>query len=117
MHFSNFSLVAGLILLATKAAGEVEPFDCDTYSGPLQVLQVEGTTGYDVRQLNFSAGSDGSYSLVYSIPNDYCVQLNGCGIHPFDDVPYCHCQRLDGRFSIVRFDEHRMEHVMFVDSW
>lgn len=130
-----------LILFFATTRSVVQPLDCDKYDGPLQILipEIARTTGdVELRYLRLGKFSDtdtqssaggfmrsNGYELIYKVPDNKCTAINGCGVHPKDNVIYCHCSGQGGGLTgsskagrrpntIVRFDENTIEQVMVI---
>jgi len=58
-------------------------------------------------------GKENYFETLWPLPEHNCNVVNACGVHPHDDVIYCHCQN-DDLNRIIRFNQAYVEYVMEV---
>lgn len=93
------------------SVSRVQPFNCKTGVGPIQVKKNLRTRAYDVSQLVVKTGR---YTPVYTIPlgrtRPAFDNLNSVAVNPIDGRAYGTLQ-VNRRNYLVRFDAQRVEFV------
>jgi hypothetical protein len=98
---------------ATGKVTNIEPFDCDAYTNPAQILRTGGAeTVFYLRTLDVFTGSYSDiYPIDYSRTSPPFVDINSCAISPLTSLVYCAMMMPGKEHYVVRLDSKNIEYV------